>query len=116
MVLSFPLDYRPTCFQGVTPPPLCSPRKEMSEEDVGGVDFVHEAPALLLDAERGHGGEAAELFVSPSVVEKLARKGAENLVNALQDLRLLVGEKEWLAGIKLRWKKEREKTCRRVLS
>ena len=71
----------------------------MGEDDVGGVNFVHESPSLLLDAESGQGGETAELLVSATVMEELAGKRAENLLDTLQDFRLFVGEEKRLAGI-----------------
>ena len=45
----------------------------MGEEDVGGVDFIHESPPLLFRAESGVGGEEAELLETTTLHHKTER-------------------------------------------
>ena len=71
----------------------------MGENDVCRVDFIHEPPFALFETEGFHGGEEAEFVESTPAEKRLPRKGAQYLVDALENLRFFVGEEKWLARV-----------------
>ena len=71
----------------------------MCKGHVGGVDFAHELPSFVFGAEERGRRELAELLESSPGEEVGARKGAQSIEDALENLHLFVGQEQRLAGV-----------------